>query len=96
VGRYAHRKGYPLESVEVKTSYDVGFDRVDGPMHSRAYLSQFRCEVELKGPLTAQQFEELKWIADNCPMGNTLRRSAPIDQRVTLVSGKSSPERKVD
>lgn len=85
MGRYAHRKGYPLESVEVRTEYQVGFEKVEGPLHSLSYLSTMKCMVELKGPLTEQQFSELKWVADRCPIGNTLRRGLPIDQAVVRV-----------
>lgn len=88
VARYAKRKGYPVRSVEVKANYELGYEKIDGPIHSRAFLSKIYEVVEIRGALTPSQFEELKFVAEHCPIGETLRQGVKIEERVLLLAGE--------
>jgi len=84
VAMYARRKNWPLERVTVRLR------------HSREYASDcLNCEtkegmldrierdIELIGPLTAEQRVRLLEIADKCPVHRTL--TTEIDIRTQLV-----------
>ena len=84
VAMYARRKGWPLETVTVSLS------------HSREYAADCRdCDtkeglldridrdIQLGGPLTAEQKQRLIEIADRCPVHRTL--TSEIDIRTQSV-----------
>ena len=76
---YADRKGWPLEGVTVRLraaenhaedcmnceEEDVGLYRVER-------------ELEMEGPLDAEQRERLTLIADRCPVKQTLERGVRV------------------
>ena len=85
VARYARRKGYPVESIEVRIpAFDLDHDRIDGPVHAVLRLSGVKTVIELKGPITEEQRQELEAVAHTCPISETLRRGVAIEQRVLL------------
>lgn len=85
VARYARRKGYPVESIEVRIpAFDLDHDRIDGPVHAVLRVSGAEVVIELKGPITEEQRQELEAVADSCPVTETLRRGVAIEQRVLL------------
>jgi len=69
---YAHRKGWPLLSVDVRVS---GRREGSGFVIGRA--------IHLTGDLDAEQRARLLEIADDCPVAKTL--SGPITVRSRLV-----------
>jgi len=82
VGLYARRKQFPLENITVSLS------------HSRIYatdceecetkdgmLDRIDVEIELTGPLTAEQHAKLMEIAAKCPVHRTLTSEINIRLR---------------
>jgi putative redox protein len=65
---YADRKGWPLESVDVKVSGDKKDDAF-----------QINVAVELHGPLDEEQRKRLLEIAGKCPVHRTLTSPIRID-----------------
>lgn len=79
LGMYARRKGWPLENVTVHLRHskvhasdcadcetkDVMLDRIDR-------------DIQLEGPLTAEQRSRLIEIADKCPVHRTLTSTIQI------------------
>ncbi|MEE9285418.1 MAG: OsmC family protein [Dehalococcoidia bacterium] len=85
VVRYARRKGYRLESVEVRIpGFALDHDRIDGPVHALIRVSQIEAVVQIKGDITEEQRKELEAVAHSCPVSETLSRGVAIDQRVVL------------
>jgi len=80
VKMYAERKGWPLEEVSVRMRH--------GKVHA---LDEARCasgtpcvdhirrELVLEGPLTPDQRERLREIADRCPVHRTMTAAAEIE-----------------
>lgn len=80
MGRFAARKGYPLESVETSTGFVLGQEPSDGPVPTLNHLARIQLRVEIRGAdLTRQQFEELAFVGRHCALANTLRRGSEID-----------------
>jgi putative redox protein len=86
VGRNARRLKIPLESVDVKVKFEVGHERIEGPLHALSFLSRIAKVTEIRGNLTEEQFATLKFFADNCAIGETLRRGVMLDETVTWVN----------
>lgn len=87
LGRHAARLKAPVESVEVKTDFEVGSEKGQPPLDPVAHLSRAVAKVEIKGNLTPQQFEALKYIAENVPVARTLRRGLVPEIPITLTRG---------
>jgi putative redox protein len=82
VVRYARRKGYPLQSVEVRIpSYTIDHVKAEGPSHALVWLTKVEATLDLRGDLTNEQRRELAWVAEHCPVSETLLRGAAIEQR---------------
>ena len=85
VARLALRKGYPLEGVEVTVEFEIGHDRLeDKPVHTAVFMDNMRSRVEIKGDLSEEQLADLVFMAENCAVGNTLRRGVSLTHSVTL------------
>ena len=71
---YADRKGWPLERVVVRLSQAKvhARDCADCVDKDSARLSRITREIELSGPLTAEQKKRLVEIAERCPVHRTL------------------------
>ena len=64
----------------------MGHEKIDGPVHVLTYMAKIQIHVEIRGEnLTPQQFEELKFVAQNCSLGNTLRRGVELEDQVEWV-----------
>ncbi len=76
---YADRRGWPLEGVVVRLrtarSYADDCARCETGAIGPARLER---EVELAGPLTAEQRARLLAIADRCPIKQTLERGVQV------------------
>jgi putative redox protein len=82
VRMYADRKGWPLESVTVRAEH--------GRVHAKdceecetksGRIDRIELELELDGPLDAEQREKLREIADKCPVKRTLSSEMLIETR---------------
>jgi putative redox protein len=67
---YADRKGWPLQSVNVKLTAEKGAEFV------------IQREIALTGDLTDEQRQGLLAIADKCPVHKTLTRPIKIESRL--------------
>jgi putative redox protein len=68
---YAERKGWPLESVEVK---------VDGEHHEGAFV--MTRAIVVNGDLTDEQRDRLLEIANKCPVHKTLTGPIRIESTI--------------
>ena len=81
---YARRKGWPLETFTVSLSHSRGYagdcrdcDTKEGS------LDRIDRDIQLSGPLTAEQKQRLLEIADKCPIHRTL--TSEVDIRTQCV-----------
>ncbi len=82
VRMYADRKGWPLESVTVRAEH--------GRIHAKdceecetesGKIDRIELELNLEGPLDAEQRERLREIADKCPVKRTLNSEVLVETR---------------
>ena len=82
VRMYADRKGWPLETVTVRVEH--------GRIHAKdceecetesGRIDRIELELELEGPLNAEQRDRLREIADKCPVKRTLGSEMLIETR---------------
>jgi putative redox protein len=82
VRMYADRKGWPLETVTVRVEH--------GRIHAKdceecetksGRIDRIELELELEGPLDAEQRDRLREIADKCPVKRTLGSEMLIETR---------------
>ncbi len=80
VRMYADRKGWPLESVTVRVEH--------GRVHAKdceecetksGRIDRIELELEMEGPLDAEQRERLREIAAKCPVKRTLGSEVLIE-----------------
>lgn len=76
---YAKRKGWPVENVEVHTSYgkDHAVDCEACEMPD-AKIDTFNREIKLTGDLDEKQQQRIMQIADKCPVHKTLHSQTQI------------------
>ncbi|MEK6155560.1 bifunctional alpha/beta hydrolase/OsmC family protein [Flavobacteriaceae bacterium 3-367] len=76
---YAKRKGWPIENVEVHTSYGkdhaVDCEACEMP---EAKIDTFNREIKLTGDLDGKQKQRVMEIADKCPVHKTLHSQTQI------------------
>ncbi|MGB5274061.1 MAG: bifunctional alpha/beta hydrolase/OsmC family protein [Flavobacteriaceae bacterium] len=79
VQMYTKRKGWPLENIEVHTSYGkshaVDCETCESP---QAKIDTFQREIKLTGALDAVQIKRVLEIADKCPVHRTLHSETQI------------------
>ncbi|MEN1783820.1 MAG: bifunctional alpha/beta hydrolase/OsmC family protein [Bacteroidota bacterium] len=76
---YAKRKGWPLESVVVHTSYSKTHAQdCENCEDSQAKIDTFHRELQLNGPLDEVQQKRLLEIADKCPVHKTLHSETQV------------------
>jgi putative redox protein len=77
---YARRKQWPLENVEVHTSYgkEHAQDGVDCLEDPNARIDTFQREISLTGDLDEAQRKRLLEIADRCPVHRTLHSPTQV------------------
>ena len=83
VRMYADRKGWPLEAVTVS----LGHRRIHAKdceecETKSGRLDHLELELDLQGPLEAEQRERLREIADQCPVKRTLGAEVLIETRI--------------
>ncbi len=70
---YADRKGWPLESINVRLAHRKTHAKdCETCETEKGYIDEIEREIELIGPLDDQQRERLIQIADRCPVHRTL------------------------
>jgi len=80
---YAKRKGWPLENVEVHTSYGKSHAQdCDDCETNSAKIDTFNRDIRFKGDLDEKQIERLLQIADKCPVHKTLHSDTQIVTKV--------------
>lgn len=80
VGMYARRKGWPLEGVEVRLAQERVHARdCEDCEDKEGFITLVRREIELHGPLDAEQRARLVEIAGKCPVARTLTNAIRIE-----------------
>jgi putative redox protein len=86
---YARRKQWPLEAVTVRLRHAKIHASDCADCDTKAgKVDQIEREIELSGPLAADQREALLAIADKCPVHRSLTSEVSIKTR--LVEGSAS------
>ena len=77
---YARRKAWPLESVEVHTSYGGKSHAADCEAceSDGAKIDTFYKEIRIDGPLDEKQIARILEIADRCPVHRTLHSEVQV------------------
>lgn len=76
---YAKRKGWPLENVEVHTSYSkTHAEDCENCERNSAKIDTFHRELKITGDLEDKQRERLVQIADKCPVHKTLHSETQV------------------
>jgi putative redox protein len=91
IGRNAARYSIPLESVHVGASFETAHEATDGPLDTVAYLNRIVKRVEVRGPLNEDQLAMVRFWAEHCAIGETLRRGVELTEEVELVSDPDRP-----
>jgi len=85
---YADRKGWPLESVELRLSHDRIHATDCAECDTReGFLDHVTKQLTLHGDLDDEQRARLAEIAERCPVRRTLQRDIAIEQRLVPSSG---------
>ncbi|WP_420602189.1 alpha/beta fold hydrolase [Flagellimonas sp.] len=83
---YAKRKGWPVENVEVHTSYSKSHaEDCENCENDNAKIDTFHREIKLTGNLDDKQRARMMQIADKCPVHKTLHSETQVISR--LISG---------
>ena len=84
---YADRKGWPLDGVTVRLSQEKihAKDCVECETRDDSRIDRISREIELSGPLSAEQRQRLLEISEKCPVHRTL---AGAKQIVTRLAGE--------
>jgi putative redox protein len=83
IGMYARRKAWPLEHVTVSLRHERRYiadcENCEKP---QTLLTRIHREIELTGPLSAEQRTRLLEIANKCPVHRTLTSKIEIETRL--------------
>ncbi|MCL6272943.1 bifunctional alpha/beta hydrolase/OsmC family protein [Muricauda sp. 2012CJ35-5] len=76
---YARRKGWPVDNVEVHTSYSKSHaEDCEDCENPSAKIDTFRREIKLQGDLDDNQKARIMQIADKCPVHKTLHSETQV------------------
>ncbi len=85
--RHARRKGYSVESVEVRIpSYTVETENAEGFLRPLLRVTRVETALEIKGNLTEAQRRELEWVAEHCPVSESILRGMALSQRPAVAA----------
>lgn len=80
---YTKRKKWPLENVQVHTSYKkVHAEDCENCESSNSKIDTFEREIKLVGTLAAPQIAKILEIADKCPVHRTLENKIHINTKI--------------
>jgi len=80
---YARRKGWPLEAVTVRLRHMKVYAQDCAECETKeGMIDRIEREIELAGPLDAEQKAKLMEIADKCPVHRTLTREINVRTRL--------------
>ncbi|MDQ2694769.1 MAG: bifunctional alpha/beta hydrolase/OsmC family protein [Pseudomonadota bacterium] len=83
VHMYAQRKGWPLEAATARLSHQkIHADDCTGCETRQGYIDHIDRELELTGPLDAEQRRKLLEIAEKCPVHRTLHAEVVVNTRL--------------
>lgn len=85
VARAAHAKEMPVESIAVRAKFAPGFEPGDEPLPTIGFLERIDKQVEVSGDLTHEQLDELRYVAEHCAIGETLRRGVELHEDLVHV-----------
>src|SRR6476646_2100358 len=89
IGLYARRNRLPLENITVSLSHSHIYAADCGECETKeGMLDRIDVEVELTGPLTAEQHAKLMQVAAKCPVHRTL--TSEINIRLRSVEKSSA------
>jgi uncharacterized OsmC-like protein len=89
VGLYARRKQFPLENITVSLWHSRIYAKDCEECETKeGMLDRIDVEVELTGPLSAEQHDKLMEIAAKCPVHRTL--TSEINIRLSVAQKSSS------
>lgn len=90
VGLYARRKQFPLENITVSLRHSRIYARDCEECETKeGMLDRIDVEVDLTGPLNAEQHDKLMEIAAKCPVHRTLTSEINIRLRPAQKSSAS-------
>jgi len=79
VQMYVRRKGWPLENIEVHTSYSkTHAEDCENCEENSAKIDTFHREIKLTGDLDEKQIVRILQIADKCPVHKTLHNETQV------------------
>ncbi|MBL0712490.1 MAG: alpha/beta fold hydrolase [Desulfosarcina sp.] len=80
---YADRKQWPLEEIAVQLTHArIHAEDCSACESETGFIDHIEREIELHGPLTGEQRQRLKTIADRCPVHRTLQSETIIATRL--------------
>ncbi len=80
---YARHKGWPVDNVEVHTSYDKQHaEDCENCETDSAKIDTFEREIRLTGDLNENQKKRIMQIADKCPVHRTLHSETQVVSRL--------------
>ena len=80
---YADRKGWPLEGVRVRLEHAKIHAQDCAECETKeGKVDRITAEIHLEGPLTAEQRDRLREIAERCPVHRTLTSEIHIETRL--------------
>ncbi len=88
VQMYARRKNWPLEDAVVRLKHEkIHAQDCEHCEEKDGKIDHFERELDLKGPLSADQRERLLEIAEKCPVHRTLHSEVVIRTRLRDAEG---------
>ncbi len=83
VQMYARRKGWPLENIEVHTSYSKShIEDCENCESDNAKIDTFHKEIKFTGAFNEKQIARMLQIADKCPVHKTLHSETQVITKV--------------
>ena len=80
---YARRKKWPLEEVIVHLDHSKDYPAdLQDPESPSSKIDHFSRNLEIRGPLDAEQKQRLLEIADKCPVHKTLHSEVEITTKL--------------
>jgi uncharacterized OsmC-like protein len=82
IGVYARRKGWPVETIEVRLRHSKVYAADCADCETRdGRIDRIERDIALGGPLTDEQRVKLLEIAEKCPVHRTLKAEIDIRTR---------------